>query len=146
MTHNICSALHIGLNIVQRMQALLLVLHTLSLHYTIEAERWILLLVSHSHNPKQSERTQDKGSNRKSFDFSSIRTFLRSNLYPVSFQIVWGSGYGWPIIKPISLLLLYNANKVCAGVIESVPFVQYWVQYVGQSRYSESFSWWAFFN
>ena len=99
MTHNICSALHIGLNIVQRMQALLLVLHTLSLHYTIEAERWILLLVSHSHNPKQFERVQDKGSNGERFDFSSIRTFLRSNLYPDPPQII--SAFG--ILKQLNL-------------------------------------------
>ena len=36
MTHNISSALHIGLNMVQRVQTLVVLLHILYLHYRIE--------------------------------------------------------------------------------------------------------------
>ena len=82
LTHNISSALHIGLNIVERVQTLLVVLHIVCVYYTTDVMDDISLLVSLSPNPNPAERLQEKGSNGKRFDFFFIRTFFRSILFP----------------------------------------------------------------
>ena len=82
LTHNISSALHIGLNIVERVQTLLVVLHIVCVYYTTDVMDDISLLVSLGPNPNPAERLQEKGSNGKRFDFFFIRTFFRSILFP----------------------------------------------------------------
>ena len=82
LTHNISSALHIGLNIVERVQTLLVVLHIVCVYYTTDVMDDISLLVSLSPNPNPAERLQEKGSNGKRFDFFFIWTFYRLILFP----------------------------------------------------------------